>query len=165
MGDPTTATADDLLAFAGIAPPVLQLYPIETHIAEKLHAYTMHRARPNTRVKDLPDIVLLATTGSLEATRLRAALEGTFTFRAIHLLPSSLPDPPANRLTSYIEMARENTLAWTTLDQVTIAAKTFLNPVLAGNECVWLPDTWDWQMRWGCGENSTNIRPSDVPVW
>ncbi|MEO6576624.1 MAG: hypothetical protein ABIP89_22450 [Polyangiaceae bacterium] len=30
--------ADDLLAFAGIAPPSLRLYPIETHIAEKLHA-------------------------------------------------------------------------------------------------------------------------------
>jgi hypothetical protein len=50
-GEPTTATADDLLAIAGIAPPVLQLYPIETHIAEKFHAYTMPRARPNTLVE------------------------------------------------------------------------------------------------------------------
>jgi len=32
--------AEDVLAFAGIAPPTLRLYPIETHIAEKLHAYT-----------------------------------------------------------------------------------------------------------------------------
>jgi len=145
-GDPTTATADDLLAFAGIAPPVLQLYPIETHIAEKLHAYTMPRARPNTRVKDIPDITLLATTGSLESTRLRAALETTFTFRATHPLPSSLPDPPPNWLTPYVEMARENALAWTTLDQVATAARTFLNPVLAGGEGVWLPDAWAWKM-------------------
>ena len=42
-----TATADNILGFAGVAPPVLRLYPIETHIAEKLHAYTMPRARPN----------------------------------------------------------------------------------------------------------------------
>jgi len=125
---------------------VLQLYPIETHIAEKFHAYTMPRARPNTRVKDLPDIALLATTGSLEATRLRAALETTFKFRATHQLPPSLPDPPANWLTPYVEMARENALAWATLDQVTIAAKTFLNPILAGREGVWLPNTWDWQI-------------------
>ena len=36
---------------AGIAPPMLRLYPIETHIAEKLHANTMPRRRPNPRVK------------------------------------------------------------------------------------------------------------------
>jgi hypothetical protein len=75
LGDPETVTADDVLAFAGIAPPMLRLYPIETHIAEKLHAYTMPRTRPNTRVKDLPDMALLATTEPLEAARLRAALE------------------------------------------------------------------------------------------
>jgi hypothetical protein len=44
LGEPETITADDVLAFAGIAPPVMQLYPIETHIAEKLHAYTLPRA-------------------------------------------------------------------------------------------------------------------------
>ena len=47
LGEPVTATADNILGFAGVAPPVLRLYPIETHIAEKLHAYTMPRARPN----------------------------------------------------------------------------------------------------------------------
>ena len=48
--------AEDVLAFAGIAPPTLRLYPVETHIAEKLHAYTLPRPRPNSRVKDLPDL-------------------------------------------------------------------------------------------------------------
>jgi hypothetical protein len=94
FGEPETVTATDVLAFAGIAPPVLRLYPIETHIAEKLHAYTMPRARPNSRVKDLPDIALLATIQPLEARRLRMALERTFEFRATHPVPSSLPDPP-----------------------------------------------------------------------
>jgi hypothetical protein len=61
LGEPEVAVAEDVLAFAGIAPPTLRLYPIETHIAEKLHAYTMPRARPNSRVKDLPDLALLAT--------------------------------------------------------------------------------------------------------
>jgi hypothetical protein len=69
IGEPETVATDDVLAFAGITPPVVRLYPVETHIAEKLHAYTMPRARPNTRVKDLPDIALLATTGPLDATR------------------------------------------------------------------------------------------------
>jgi hypothetical protein len=89
-------------------------------------------------------MALLTTTESLEAGRLRAALERTFEFRATHALPSSLPDPPANWLTPYVEMARENELAWPTLEQLTAAVGTFLNPVLAGNGGVWRPAAWAW---------------------
>jgi hypothetical protein len=74
FGEADVVTADDVLDFAGIAPPVLRLYPIETHIAEKLHAYTMPRTRTNTRVKDLPDLALLAGLRPMQAGRLRAAL-------------------------------------------------------------------------------------------
>src|SRR6202034_2331462 len=128
LGEPEALVADDVLEFAGIAPPVVRLYPIETHIAEKLHAYTMPRARPNTRVKDLPDIALLATIQPLEAARLRTALERTFEFRATHPIPISLPDPPAAWSVPYTEMVRSNDLAWTTLELLTNAAKSFLNP-------------------------------------
>jgi hypothetical protein len=144
LGEPETVAADDVLEFAGIAPPVVRLYPIETHIAEKLHAYTMPRERPNTRVKDLPDIALLATIQQLEAARLRLALERTFEFRATHSLPSSFPEPPASWSIPYLEMARENELAWTTLEQLTTAATKFLNPVLAGNSGCWHPTEWAW---------------------
>lgn len=67
IGPPDVVLAEDFLAFAGIAPPTLRLYPIETHIAEKLHAYTMPRSRPNSRVKDLPDLALLASAQSIDA--------------------------------------------------------------------------------------------------
>jgi hypothetical protein len=144
FGEPDVVTADDVLDFAGIAPPVLRLYPIETHIAEKLHAYTMPRKRPNTRVKDLPDIALLAGIQSLQAERLREALEQTFKHRATHSLPQALPDPPTNWSTSYQAMARENELAWPTLDQLTTVVSTFLNPVLAGSTGVWHPARWNW---------------------
>jgi predicted XRE-type DNA-binding protein len=40
LGEPEVVTGDDLLSFAGIEPATLRLYPVETHIAEKLHAYT-----------------------------------------------------------------------------------------------------------------------------
>ena len=95
-GDPTfgeleVVLADDVLSFAGIAPPAVRVYPIETHIAEKLHAYTMPRQRPNTRVKDLPDMALLATAQPIDGKRLRKAFEQTFVFRKTHALPSSLP--------------------------------------------------------------------------
>lgn len=48
FGEPDVVVAQDVLAFAGIAPPTLRLFPVETHLAEKLHAYTMPRARPPT---------------------------------------------------------------------------------------------------------------------
>jgi hypothetical protein len=144
FGEPDVVTADDVLDFAGIAPPVLRLYPIETHIAEKLHAYTMPRKRPNTRVKDLPDIALLAGIQSLQAERLHEALEQTFKHRATHPLPQALPAPPTSWSTSYQAMARENELAWPTLDQLTTVVSAFLNPVLAGGTGVWHPAQWNW---------------------
>lgn len=144
FGEADIVTADHVLEFAGIAPPVLRLYPIETHIAEKLHAYTMPRARMNTRVKDLPDIALLATIQSLQAEQLRQALEQTFNHRATHPLPTALPDPPTSWLTPYLQMVRENGLVWTTLAQLTAAASGFLNPVLAGRGGLWNPTRWSW---------------------
>jgi hypothetical protein len=93
LGESDVVVADDVLAFTGIAPPTLRLYPIETHIAEKLPAYTMPRSRPNTRVKDLPDLAPLASAQPVEAGRVRAALEQTFSFRRTHGLPGTLPTP------------------------------------------------------------------------
>lgn len=145
FGEPDLVMADDLLDFAGIAPPVLALYPIETHIAEKLHAYTMPRARTNTRVKDLPDIALLAGIRPLEAERLRAAFEQTFTHRATHALPQGLPAPPTSWSVPYQQMARDNELSWPTLEQLTEVAAAFLNPVLSGSSGIWRPDRWTWE--------------------
>jgi len=90
LGEPDIAVAEDLLGFAGIAPPTLRLYPLETPIAEKLHAFTLPRERPNSCVKDLPDIALLAGVREVEARYLRRALEQTFTSRSTHPLPNLL---------------------------------------------------------------------------
>lgn len=144
LGEPEIVSSEDTLAFAGLAPPVLRLYPIETHLAEKLHAYTLPRPRPNTRVKDLPDIALLGTIQSLDAERLRLALAQTFEFRGTHAVPSSVPDPPTTWSTPYGQLARENELAWTTLEELTTAVAAFINPVLAGTNGTWHPAKWQW---------------------
>ncbi len=145
FGEADSVTADDMLDFAGVAPPVLRLYPVETHIAKKLHAYTMPRPHPNTRVKDLPDIALLATTQPLRAERLLQALQQTFTHRATHALPKSLPNPPAAWSLPYLRMAQDNELPWPTLEQLTTTVATFLDPVLAGHHGAWAPERWDWE--------------------
>jgi hypothetical protein len=150
FGDPLTESGDvivahDSLAFARVPPPRLVVYPIETQIAEKLHAYTMPRARPNTRVKDLPDIALLATARELDASRVRAALQRTFEYRATHPLPVSVPEAPAEWSPVYAMLAREDRLPWASLDEVLGAVRAFLDPILADDASVtWSPQSWSW---------------------
>jgi hypothetical protein len=145
LGQPDVVVAEDVMAFAGIAPPQLRLYPVVTHVAEKLHAYTMPRSRVNSRVKDLPDLALLATTQAIDAKHLRTALEQTFSFRKTHPLPMSVPTPPPAWESPYAAMAREDQLAWTTLLDVTKAVQSFLDPLLEGDlDATWNPTTWAW---------------------
>jgi nucleotidyltransferase AbiEii toxin of type IV toxin-antitoxin system len=150
VGEPDRVVAGDVLSFAGIAPPALRLYPVVSHIAEKLHAFTLPRSRPNTRVRDLPDIALLATTGPIEGETLRLALERTFGFRATHSLPASVPAPPAFWVEPYAAMASNDELAWASLAEVTQAVSAFLDPVLCSADCgTWEPEDWLWRPNQG----------------
>lgn len=146
LGEPDIVVASDVLGFAGVDPPTLRLYPLETHIAEELHAYTLPRKRPNSRMKDLPDIALLAGVRELEATRLRQALEQTFTSRKTHALPVSFPPPPPAWAGPYGRMVAEDELAWADLATLTRAVEAFLEPVLDGTALrIWAPSMWRWE--------------------
>lgn len=153
FGDPLTEeperlVTEDLLGFAGIAPPTLRVYPVESHVAEKLHAYTLPRSRPNTRVKDLPDLALLALVKPLEAERLRAALDLTFAFRGTHAVPTVLPAPPTSWARPYAAMAAQEGLRWATLHEAVAAARAFLDPILAGElDATWDPASAFWGRR------------------
>ena len=145
VGEPDVVVTDDLLGFAGVAPPTLHLYPIESHIAEKLHAYTLPRQRENSRVKDLPDLALLGRIREIDATHLRQALERTFAFRNTHPLPAAIPAPPASWKIPYQRMADEDDLPWRTLADVLSAVGGFLDPVLRGGPVRrWSPTMWTW---------------------
>jgi hypothetical protein len=145
LGEPDVLAAPDILGFAGIAPPMLRVYPIESHVAEKLHAYTMPRERENSRVRDLPDLALLATIREIESARLVRAIAQTFSHRGTHATPSVLPDPPMSWGEVYRGMAAENALAWADLDEVLRAARGFVDPVLAGRAgAQWSPAAWEW---------------------
>ena len=75
IGDPLvkpteTVTAPDWLGFAGIPAPTFVCISKEQQFAEKLHAYTMpDRPRPNSRVKDLVDMVLMTRRFQLAGAR------------------------------------------------------------------------------------------------
>ncbi len=149
FGDILTGTVDEfegssLLDFVGAPRARIRLYPRESQLAEKLHAYTLPRDRPNSRVKDLPDIALLAQSGTYGGAGLRLALERTFQFRDSHALPSSLVRPPQHWTAPYRRMAAENELPWRTLDEVFEAARAFLDPTLQDGVGRWDPARWAW---------------------
>lgn len=145
VGTPTEVVGNDLLGFVGIPAPVFRAYPVATHVAEKLHAYTMPRPKPNSRVKDLPDIALLATVADLDASALAAAIRETFAHRATHLPPGSLPEPAVPWEPVYARMATADGLPWGTLGDLTQAVRAFLDPVLAGADGKWDPVAWIWR--------------------
>ncbi len=96
----------DWLGFANIPKVRLPAISREEQFAEKLHAYTLPRSRrPNTRVKDLVDMVLLLESGSLDKKRLYESVEATFLRRATHAVPISLPAPPDGWKTGFAELA------------------------------------------------------------
>lgn len=147
-GDVEEITTEDLLGFAGIAPPTLRVVPIETHLAEKLHAYTMPRDRPNTRVKDLPDLALLGTIRSLDAARVREAIERTFGSRRVHPVPTRLASPPEAWTAPYARMAELDGLPWRTVAEVEAVAREFLDPLLSSDrDARWDPRSWSWKAR------------------
>jgi hypothetical protein len=147
---PDMVPGPDLLRFAGIEPVTVPIQPLEQHVAEKVHAYTRRygtSARPSTRVKDLVDLALIASSTALFASQLKQALEETFATRGTHNLPTTFPAPPPDWVTPYRRLAQE-----LDLDPDVIAGhalvERFLDPVLAGTltgQANWNPQA----VRWG----------------
>jgi len=93
---PERLRGPDLLAFAGIDPAEVPALPLEQQVAEKVHAYTRTYGgrHASSRVKDLVDLVLVKRFMTLDAARLRRALEVTFENRGRQALPGSFRSRP-----------------------------------------------------------------------
>jgi hypothetical protein len=102
-----TIQGQDWLGFAGIPAAAMRLISKEQQIAEKLHAYTLPRSTPNSRVKDLVDLFLLIRGGDLRQAQLAQAVRMTFERRKTHPLPTTLVLPPESWETPFRELAAE----------------------------------------------------------
>ena len=101
------AQLPDWLGFAGILPPAVPMIQREQQFAEKLHAYTLPRTAPNSRVRDLVDLALLIQSGTLESNRVVQALRATFDLRATHPVPKVLDPPPLDWSAPFARLAAE----------------------------------------------------------
>lgn len=143
---PQDLTAPSLLAFAGLAPTIMPAYPLTQHVAEKLHAYTQpHTSGQGSRVKDLVDLLLIASLSPISARALREAVRATFDARQSHPLCGALPAPPETWATPFRRMAQDVGLLTDRLDVAFDLVCRFLNPMLAGvAEGAWQPTGWLW---------------------
>jgi Nucleotidyl transferase AbiEii toxin, Type IV TA system len=141
---PERVTTGGLFGFAGLALFEVAVYAREVHIAEKLHAYTYPYPRTNSRVRDPPDLGLLAKSGQFDAASLYDTIAAVFTHRATHSVPQRLPFPPAGWAPVYAGLAQENALPWPTVDELFQAVEVFLQPVLSVQAGSWNPQAWCW---------------------
>lgn len=94
------------LAFADVPARSIEAVERRQHFAEKLHALTRdYGDRPNTRIKDLVDLVLLIEDGLQADKVLVDVVRHVFTVRDTHLCPDTIPDPPPRWRTEYPELA------------------------------------------------------------
>lgn len=102
----------DWLAFAGVAPPDVSMIQSEQQFVEKLHVYTLPRpTAPNSRVRDLVDMVLLIRSGTLDAARVVECVRRTFARRDTHPVPRTLEAPPESWTAPFAALAEECSLA------------------------------------------------------
>jgi hypothetical protein len=102
-----TLAARDWLAFAEIAPPSIPIIAREQQFSEKIHAYSLPRSNPNSRVRDLVNLYLLVSFGALDGARCGDALRRTFERRATHEVPNELAPPPLEWEKPFRAMAEE----------------------------------------------------------
>jgi hypothetical protein len=123
------ARSDELLAtetlqvpgalpeFDRLPPPQVEVASPAQHFAEKLHALTReHGDRPNTRVRDLVDLLLLIELDLVRAPEVLQVVRHVFKSRGTHSMPGDLPDPPAGWARDYAEEAATTALHARTLE-------------------------------------------------
>jgi hypothetical protein len=98
---------EDWLGFAGIPAVTLPALSVEQHWAEKLHAYTRPRESPNSRVRDLVDLLLILEYEAPTPERLQTAVEATFRRRGTHPVPEQVPAPPSAWTKPFAALAAE----------------------------------------------------------
>jgi len=118
IGGTEPFTFPSRLAFASYPERVtVQAAALTQQAAEKLHALSRpYDDRPNTRTKDLVDLVLLIEHGLIAPDRLRDRVRAVFAVRATHDLPDDLPPVPAAWRHDYAALVAGLDVQATTMD-------------------------------------------------
>lgn len=104
------------LAFAGIDAPVIEVIDVHRHAAEKFHGMLKDFGeRPNSRVRDLIDLLIFCEHQMLDPKKLAVAVEQVWEERDGVPPPADLPPLPDGWLFRYEGIAADQHLATTSL--------------------------------------------------
>lgn len=119
----------DWLGFANIGPGTFTIISKEQQFAEKYHAYTRPRTDyPNSRVRDLVDMVLLIQSNDMDVALIEKAMTMTFGSRKTHEVPDGVPQPPDNWSIPFNAMAVECQIN-TDINSAFVTLTTFINSI------------------------------------
>ncbi|MFF1530270.1 nucleotidyl transferase AbiEii/AbiGii toxin family protein [Cellulomonas sp. NPDC058312] len=127
---------DPVLDVRGLEAPVMRLYPVVDHIADKLCAiqatYGTDGRLPSSRVRDLVDLVVFARSQDVDGTALIAAVHGEWKHRG--LTGGPVFDPPTDWERRYPPEARKAPIVvdFTRFEDAVVLVRAFLAPVLDG---------------------------------
>jgi hypothetical protein len=123
------------LGFAGVPPASFEVVDRDQHFAEKLHALTQtYGERPNTRTRDLVDLLMLVEDGLAPTSKLHASVRHVFAVRGTHELPAELPDPPPDWTLAYPALAADLELGADTIDRAMQDLRAFWKLVRSTEE-------------------------------
>ncbi len=123
-----------VLDFAGIGAVEIDAVGRREHFAEKLHALTRPRTRPNSRVKDLADLVLLIDGGLPADAQLLGVARHVFETAGPHEIPREIKDPPEFWQQRYSQLVTDLELSAMTLDEAMKLLRTFWSRVLSSRD-------------------------------
>jgi predicted nucleotidyltransferase component of viral defense system len=124
-----------LLAFAGLPDGSVEVVGRDQHFAEKLHALTQtYGDRPNTRTRDLVDLLMLVENGLQPTRQLLGCVRNVFAVRDGNQPPLALPEPPRQWVASYSTLAAGLELEANTLDGAMDRLRAFWSLVRSTEE-------------------------------
>jgi hypothetical protein len=124
-----------VLAFAGLPSVSIEVVDRDQHFAEKLHALTQtYGDRPNTRTRDLVDLLMLVEDGLRPTGVLHARVRRVFAVRGAHEVPVDIPDPPLDWAATYSALAADLDLRTKTIDHAMMDLRAFWALVCSNEE-------------------------------
>ncbi len=132
VGELESHFSDPILEGLGFRRSRFPVYPINQHVAEKLHALTLPRDVENTRARDLVDLAWFMRHFTFRSEPLARACVATFERRSTHPWPPIIDVPPESWARPYAAWRAELDLAEPTAAAAASSIRRFLEPVYFG---------------------------------
>jgi len=145
IGELESYFSDPILERLGFERARFPVYPVNQHVAEKLHALTLPRDVENTRARDLVDLAWFTRRFTFRSEALAVACIATFERRATHPWPPVIDVPPESWSRPYAAWRAELDLPEPTPAGAAWSVRHFFEPVYFGVRGLsWSPAAQEW---------------------